>query len=262
MTTAWHVGTVGFGYAQWQGVFYPAGLKATDRLGFYAGYFDSVEIDTTFYGTPAPSTVARWAAQTPAGFRFALKAPQQVTHAADVGGSGPELLRFLTALEPLGERLGVILLQFPPRFTFDAFPVLNAFVENLPRAVRFAIEFRDRSWRRRRVLELLRRHDVAWVSADYVHLPAEVHRTASFQYLRFIGRHGAYTTKDREIVDPTARLQTWLERLTPVLPTADHVFGYFNNDYSGYSPRAAVRLKRLIGQSADLPVHPVQPSLF
>jgi uncharacterized protein YecE (DUF72 family) len=169
---------------------------------------------------------------------------------------------FVARMQLLGEKLGAILLQFPPTFTLDYLPHLIAFLGQIPASPRYAIEFRDLSWRRGRVFALLRRHNIAWVAADYIHLPPEVHLTADFTYLRFIGVHGQFPEKDRERLDQSERLQMWQRQLEPVLDQLDTVYGFFNNDFSGHSPLTCNRFKQLVGLPTRYPHIPVQRTLF
>src|SRR5688572_7645925 len=110
------LGTCAWSFEEWRGRFYPAELPPARWLEFYARYFPAVEIDSTFYNTPAETTLQRWAESTPASFRFACKLPREITHGRALRDCGPELLSFVRALEPLGEKLHVILAQLPPSF--------------------------------------------------------------------------------------------------------------------------------------------------
>lgn len=261
--TLWKVGTVGFGYDEWVGNFYPPGLKSAEYLPFYSRYFDSAEIDATFYGMPAAETVERWAGVTPPTFVFCPKTPRQITHDGLLVHGIRPMREFVQRMQTLGPKLGPVLIQFPPSFTLDELDTqLKPFLGALPDGTRYAVEFRDLSWRRGRVLELLRDHRIAWVSADYIHMPPEIHPTTDFLYLRFIGAHGQFAEKDVERIDQTPRLQAWLDKMAPHLPDTKVVYAFFNNDYSGHSPATCNRLKTLIGLDPDYPVHPFQPSLF
>lgn len=260
--TAWHLGTIGFGYKQWVGTFFPLGMPASQFLPHYAEFFNSAELDTTFYGTPRESTVRKWAQVSPHGFTFAPKTPRDISHAAYLPDSVPAMQAFVARMRLLGDALGPILIQFPPSFTFDYLDDLAQFLTRLPHTARYAIEFRDPSWRRGRVLDLLKRLRMAWVSADYIHLPPEVHATTDFLYLRFIGTHGQFETKDRILLDRSERLQQWVSLIAPHLDQTRAVYGYFNNDYSGHSPGTCNVFKQLVGLPVAYPDIPVQGTLF
>ncbi len=261
--TIWHLGTVGFGYKEWQGSFYPANLPTAQFLAHYAEYFNAVEIDATFHGLPRLETLEQWAAQTPAGFRFCLKTPKAITHSPPLTGHLDEMQIFLELARSLGEKLGPVLIQLPPRFELN-FHIsdLITFVRALPNDLRYAVEFRHRSWENEAVYGLLQAHQAAFVAADYIHLPPHVHVVGDFVYLRFIGRHGRFPLKEREELDQTPRLAMWLGQLQAYLPTLRAVYGFFNNDYSGHSPATCNRFKRLIGLPTRYPEIPRQAPLF
>ncbi len=256
------LGTIGWGYEQWKGVFYPEAMPGRQYLAHYAQFFNSVEIDSTFYGTPPVERVLGWAQSVPEGFRFCPKTPQQITHEHRL--NRPDLMvEFVDTVRRFGQKLGVILLQLPPDFSVVEKETLAAFLAALPKETRYAVEFRHTSWATRETAELLRRYRVCWVAADYVIMPRQVTPTAGFLYLRFLGRHGRYKTKDRELRDPTPELQWWIEaQLRPYWHTWRQVFGFFNNDYAGYSPESCRKFKTLLGLDADLPHLAQQGTLF
>ena len=254
-----HLGTVGFGYKQWNGVFYPAGMKPASYLAFYANYFNSVEIDSSFYGTPRVETVEKWGRTVPDDFMFCPKTPQQITHDNRLHGMAAEMEHFVTTMGRLGSKLGPILIQMPPDFTTAERATLLTFLDQLPLSARYALEFRHLSWESSDINQLLSERNICRVSADYVIMPKTVHITADFVYIRFLGRHGRYTTKDIEMWDPTAELKKWHAQLDGF---SGELFGYFNNDYSGYSPEACRKFKQMLGIPAELPQNPIQGTLF
>lgn len=246
----WRLGTMGFSYKQWKDVFYPAGTAARDYLAYYAGRFNAVEMDSTFYGTPPVSHVDRWSAVTPADFIICPKTPRAITHEQRLVNAAEPMLTFLETMSALGEKLGAVLLQLPPDFSRAEEGALAAFLAQLPVGYRYAVEFRHRSWDTDATAELLAQHNIGWVSADYIHLPKVVHRTADFLYLRFLGRHGQFPNKTSEQVDKTAELQQWWEQIQPHLGSVTTVYGFFNNDYAGYSPATCNRFKAIVGVEA------------
>lgn len=254
-----YLGTVGFGYKQWNGVFYPAGMKPDRFLSFYANYFNSVEIDSSFYGTPKAATVDKWGQAVPSEFKFCPKTPQQITHDNRLHGVTADMHHFVETMSRLGDKLGPILIQMPPNFTSAEQSTLLEFLDSLPPHARYAVEFRHLSWENTAVNDELRERSICRVSADYVIMPKRLHITTDFVYLRFLGRHGRYTTKDKEMWDPTAELQKWHRQLGDFKGS---VCGYFNNDFSGYSPEACRKFKTLVGLPAELPQNPVQGTLF
>ena len=253
------LGTVGFGYKQWSGVFYPAGMKPASYLSFYSNYFNSVEIDSSFYGTPKADTVVKWGNSVPDTFSLCPKTPQQITHDNRLHRQADEMAHFVKTMAQLGGKLGPILIQMPPDFTTAEKPTLLQFLDELPTTARYAVEFRHLSWEQSDINQQLRQRNICRVSADYVIMPKTLHVTTDFVYIRFLGRHGRYSTKDIELRDPTADLHHWHSQLGDFSGT---VYGYFNNDFSGYSPEACRKFKVIAGLPADLPSNPIQGSLF
>lgn len=269
----WRLGTIGFGYHDWAGVFYPADMKPAGYLSFYAQYFDTVELDTTFHGAPSAERVKRWADATPEHFRFAVKAPKEVTHAtspASIASRLAPMLRFVESVRGFGEKLGPVLLQLPPSFQAGGAANLARFLSALPEDVRFAVEFRHSSWHVRATMDMLRDCRCAWVSADYLEDPWYAVATTDFLYARWIGEHGRYPTLDRERIDTTERLKEWHERITRIdelhqmagpeeIKTA---WGFFNNDYAGYAVGTCNRMRRIAGLPVRAPEDSRQGLLF
>lgn len=255
------LGTVGYAYQPWVGVFYPAGLSSRSYLTHYSQFFNSVEIDSTFYGTPGREKVQTWAQAVPAGFTFCPKTPRQITHEQRL--SNPAAMQqFIDTMREFGEKLGVILIQLPPDFTAAEQDALRRFLGQLPTSdLKFAVEFRHLSWVNEQTAGWLREAGVGWVAADYTILPRQIVPTCDFLYLRFLGEHGRYETKDHERRDPTADLHHWVSLLQKI-PPFKQIFGYFNNDYAGYSPISCNRFKTMLGLPAVHPQLPRQASLF
>lgn len=260
--TDWFVGTMGYGYKPWLGTFYPTGLPARQQLAYYATKFNAVEMDSTFYGTPTPAAVERWRQITPPGFIFCPKAPREITHDRRLSGVEESVDHFLETIRLLGERLGPIIFQFPPDFTVGGLGLLDAFLATLPDDLRYAVEVRHTSWVVEETASVLAAHEVCWIAADYIHLPKQITPTTDFLFLRFLGRHGRYATKNYEVEDKTADLAAWQTQINPLLPQMKAVYAFFNNDYAGYSPATANRFKALAGlPTADLQP-PSQPRLL
>jgi len=171
-------GTMGFSYADWAGVFYPPGTKPGDYLAHYARHFDTVELDTTFHATPPVERVRRWAEVTPDDFRFCVKTPKDVTHEGAIDRRVGPMLEFVEVMRAFGPKLAAILVQLPPSCGIDQFEALKRFASAMPRDVRFAIEFRNASWGKRRTLDLLREHRWALVAAGDFTRPRQIHATS------------------------------------------------------------------------------------
>lgn len=253
----WYIGTMGFGYKPWVGPFYPAGLQPRRYLSYYAERFNAVEMDSTFYGTPSETAVSRWAHVTPPHFKICPKVPRQITHDLRLLNADELMTTFLARMRLLGDKLGPIVIQFPPDFGAYGMDVFTQFISQLPTDLRFAVEFRHRSWMQEKTAALLRDHNLCWIATDYIHLPKTITRTADFLYLRFIGPHGQFTSKDREILDKTTDLQRWQRQIQPHLAHIDAFYGFINNDYAGYSPATCNRLKDVLGVERE-EIRPLQ----
>jgi uncharacterized protein YecE (DUF72 family) len=263
--TTWHLGTMGFAYEPWRGVFYPDSANPRQYLAHYSQVFDAVELDSTFYGAPRESTLRQWASQTPPGFRFCPKTPREITHerGLDLGqGAGEAMAAYLNVLRALGNRLGPVLIQLPPSFGPALQPALASFLATLPRDLRFAVELRHRGWYAPATEDFLRSLGMAWVTLDYVDLPRQIDITADFLYIRWIGQHGRWAQRGQEEIDVTPRLRWWWEQLQPALAQVDTVYGFFNDDYAGYAPATGNRFKRIAALPVVEPEIPQQGTLF
>ena len=236
-----HVGCSGWNYADWRGRFYPPGLPARRWLAHYATRFDTVEVNTTFYRLARPAAVAAWVAETPEDFLFAVKASRYLTHMRRLQDMERGVERLYAGIAPLvgSPKLGPVLWQLPANFHRDD-DRLGLALERLP-AGRHCFEFRHSSWFAAPVYELLRRHQVALVYGDDPRRPFQaLELTAPWTFVRFHhghrGRRGNYSE---------AELREWAARLREVRRHAE-VFAYFNNDWEGFAPRNAKRLRRLL----------------
>ncbi len=256
--TDWRLGTMGFAYKDWKGPFYPANLEGDDYLSYYGRVFNAVEIDSTFYGAPRPETVRRWAAVTPEGFRFCAKLPRVITHELKLSGAAGLLDEFTGVMRLLGDKLGMLLIQLPPSFTLEQLSKLAAFAAVLPQDLRFAVEFRHRSWytAEPEVYRLLEEHGVCWAATEYPDLPVRILPVRKSLYIRWIGQHGAFQRHDRERIDRSRSLERWWSGLQRAAGDLELVYGFFNNDYAGFAPATLNRFKELAGlpiEGADLP---------
>ena len=201
-------------------------------LRFYAGQFSTVEINHSFYRMPTENLLAQWAKSVPEGFRFALKANQQITHIKRLRNCEETLKRFLEVASILndGDHLGPILVQLPPTFKFDA-PLLEDFLALRPPAFLFAFEVRHASWYTEETYALLRKHETALCLAETEkETPLEV-LTAGFTYLRL--RKENYTKKE---------LGVWRERIGEWLRNGVDVYAYCKHEDAGKAPAYASQL--------------------
>jgi uncharacterized protein YecE (DUF72 family) len=248
-----YIGTSAFTAAGWEGSFYPEGTKPADYLSYYATRFNSVEIDSTFYRTPAEATVRGWERKTPVGFVFASKVPQVITHERVLVDCDAEFKQFVGVMELLGAKLGPLLLQFG-YFNKKAFVGINdflarlrPFLKKLPKDHQFAVEIRNKNWLVPQFVETLRERGVALALIDQSWMPRPAQWfekfdpiTANFTYIRWLGdRKGIEEqtkTWDKVIVDRRAELSEWAEVLGKVHKRKIQIFAYANNHYAGHGP--------------------------
>ena len=199
-----YTGTSGFAYPTWKPRFYPEKLPEKKFLEHYATRLNCVEINYTFRRLPAATTLENWVKATPAGFSFACKANQRITHILRLKDTGPALDLFLRMIDPLrsARRLGPILFQLPPTVKYDL-ALLNDFVELLPPDLRFSMEFRHASWLQEGVYEILRRRNISLCVAESERLEIPEVITADFVYYRL--RKPEYTEDERKSIAERAR---------------------------------------------------------
>ena len=249
------VGTSGWSYKDWQGVFYPPGAPAADYLAHYGRVFRTVEIDATFYALPRARVVENWALRSPPGFVFSAKFPREITHEAG-GLERDELARaFIERMSLLGDKRGPLLLQFPPRFEPERLPVLARFLEALPESARYAVEFRHPGWHSEETLALLAERRVAWVAGVGPLNPPERPLTTDFAYLRWIGDR-SLNVFDRVRVERGEEIRRWAEWIETLRGRLQEIYGYFNNHYAGHGPASARELLAALGEPAPTPPPP------
>ena len=176
-------GTSGWQYKEWKGSFYPDKMKEPEMLPFYAARMTAVEVNYTFRRTPPPETFVRWQEQVPAGFEFVLKMPQSVTHFRRLKDTEPQVERFITASEPLGDQRGPLLVQLPGNMKVDH-ERLDEFLGKLPAGTRAALEFQHATWFTEETYETLRRHNAALCLVEKDEEAAPRVATADWGYLR------------------------------------------------------------------------------
>lgn len=176
-------GTSGFAFPSWRGAFYPPEVPPDRFLSHYARALPTVEVNATFYRMPSEATLRAWVAQTPPGFRFALKAHRRITHTKRLQDVDAELRWTAERFGALGERLGPVLFQCPPSLRCDL-RRLEGFLVALPPLPAVAVEFRHPSWFQDATYDLLRRHRVALCAAEDEESSDPVVWTAAFGYWR------------------------------------------------------------------------------
>jgi uncharacterized protein YecE (DUF72 family) len=230
------VGTSGFAYKEWVGPFYPPGTKSAGMLGYYAGEFNSVEVNYTFRRSPTAPMMETWSAATGDGFVFALKANQGITHFLRLKNIGERLAGFLEAVAPLGPRLGPVLFQCAPNLKYDP-EVLDGFLAELaaaPGSHRYVMEFRHPSFDTDEVRSKLSAAGVALCVADTDDAPAAFRWTGGFAYVRLRGT--GYEEK---------ALEDWGASFRSALEEGVDVYCYLKHEDSATAPRDAAILKRM-----------------
>jgi uncharacterized protein YecE (DUF72 family) len=236
------IGTSGWVYRHWRGVFYPADLPTKRWFAFYTGAFDTVEINNTFYHLPPAATFDGWSRQAPPGFLYAIKASQFLTHLKKLKDPEEPLENILGRARRLGPHLGPVLYQLPPHWRCDL-ERLRRFVEALPRDLHYVFEFRDSSWYNDEVRGLLTEtgmsfcmHDLRgglcpdWVTGPVVHV-----RLHGSTQLAYAGRYDL------------GHLRDWAGRIRAFRKDGRAVYAYFNNDNAGHAVQNARELQDLLG---------------
>ena len=241
-----YLGTSGWSYADWEGTLYPEALPSGSRLAEYVKRFATVEIDSTFYGTPRRSTVQKWREISPDGFLFAAKFPKEITHDQSLVDAQGETENFLRAMAELGDKLGPLLIQFPPSFSVEGMGVLEDFLKYLPADFRYAVEVRNRSWLGSDLPELLGEHGIALTLIDYPGMPRMEEATADFAYIRWLGDRREFPAGHTHLKkDRDDDLSWWSELVGRFLQENRTVFAYANNHYQNHSPSTLERFLQI-----------------
>lgn len=240
---SFYIGTSGWSYQHWQGVFYPPDMPSRQWLDHYKWHYQTVELNASFYRWPADTTFARWRRVLPDGFLMSVKASAGLTHRKRLYQPERWLARIAAGLQHLGPRLGVLLVQLPPNQPCDL-PRLAYFLEQAPAWLRLALEFRHPTWHQEAVFDLLAQHGAAYCVMSGAQLPCILRATAPFVYVRLHGpdyHHlyaGSYSDDD---------LRWWADRCRDWAAQGLDVFAYFNNDGGGNAVRNAAGLRHFLG---------------
>lgn len=242
-----YIGTSGWNYPHWKGVFYPSAVKQQQWLCHFAQFFNSVELNNSFYRIPSREMVERWRDQTPYGFRFAIKLWRGITHYHKLSRCHTYLSNFFDAISALPTRQrGPLLVQLPPNQGRDL-PRLDAFLDDVRQVVaparwKVTVEFRNDDWLCPDLYRLLDRQRAAICLHDMAgHAAATRPNDSSFVYVRRHGPIGDYSGgyTARQIQSDARRIRQWLT-------AGKTVFVYYNNDIQGHAVRNATQLRDLI----------------
>ena len=243
MTGRIHIGCSGWIYRHWRELFYPPKLAQHRWFAFYAETFDTVELNTSFYHLPKPETFTKWRDQAPDGFRYAVKAPRFITHMKKLKDCAEPVHEFLGRARNLGDRIGPILYQLPPRWGFNR-ERLEQFIALLPRDLVHVFEFRETSWLTEEVLALLDEAGIAFCAHDMIGLSTQPWASGPIAYLRFHGGVGKYWGR---YSDET--LLGWTDWIVDQARGGRDVWCYFNNDIDGHAIHDALTLRAMVGQA-------------
>ncbi len=243
------LGTSGWSYKEWEGNFYQK-KSSESKLRAYSRVFKTAEIDSTFYRNPSKGTVMGWLKYSPSDFVFTAKLPKTITHDKALGlkkDIKADLEEFLDLMMPLqlGGKLACLLIQLPPKYTYNP-KNLEEFFQMLDTRFRYSVEFRNLTWLLpdTRTFEILRQYGVAYVIVDEPLLPPEIHLTADFAYFRWHG-HGENIWFDYRY--SREELESWAPRVEETAGKVKKVYGYFNNHYHGYAPENCLQLLERLG---------------
>jgi uncharacterized protein YecE (DUF72 family) len=236
------IGTSGWVYGDWRGRFYPKGIPQRRWLEFYAGHFDTVELNATTYRLPKQHQIAAWCRAVPPSFVYTVKLSRLITHRKTLPPRVDEFIENYMHRAACFEagKVAQILVQFPPYLERDD-SYLSRFLDKLPSDHRYVVEFRHESWHGRAVEAMLRERGIALCIHDYPGMKVRNVVTSQFAYVRLHGYEGLYVGSY-----PRRSLQHWSRRIRSLQEQANDVFVYFNNDTEAAAPHDATVLRQLI----------------
>ncbi len=234
------IGTSGYSYNHWVDDFYPLDVASNKRLEYYSEYFNTVEINNSFYNLPQKKTFAKWAKAVPDNFIFSIKANRYITHMKNLMVDKKPINRLINRAAPLKGKLGPILFQLPPQWNINL-DRLKDFINLLPQSQRYVIELRNNTWYTKEVYSLLKKSKVGFCIHDHQDAPSPEKVTADFIYLRFHGPDGDYQSKYSQ-----EQMESWAKKINQWQKRDIDVFAYFNNDFEAFAIDNAQMLKNLL----------------
>ena len=238
--TKYYIGTSGWHYDHWRGLFYPGKLPKQRWLEFYSEHFTTVELNNSFYRLPTEQAFVNWRDSSAQGFVFAIKVSRFITHIKRLKDAEEPLRNFLFRADLLRDKLGPLLYQLPPNMKRDD-ETLEAFLAILPDRFYHVFEFRHESWLDDGVFEILRRHNVGLCVFDKPGSSCPVVATADFAYIRFHGSTDLYSSRYS-----SAELSGWSKRIEKLGQSLRTVYIYFNNDAEAYAVENARAIHRML----------------
>jgi len=238
------IGTSGWSYKHWKGLFYPQKMKAANYLAYYAQHFDCAEINTSFYHLPKIETVANWAARVPPHFKFCAKMSRYLTHMKKLHEPEEPLQRFFEVFEPIEKQMGPVLIQLPPflKFNYDVAGHLYQLLFTKYKQFEFVMEVRHATWLQEESLTLMAKYNIGLVIAQSgVSFPYSEMITAKNIYVRFHGPGALYASaySDEALYLFAGKFKEWRKK-------GHIIWAFFNNDVHGYATEDAKRLMQMI----------------
>jgi len=237
-----HIGCSGWHYLHWRGNFYPESAKPNEFLKLYLNHFDTVEINNSFYRLPTEKALLDWKQSVPKNFIFSVKASRFITHNKKLKDSRDSFQLFFNRASLLGNQLGPILFQLPPKWNYNGIR-LEEFLSALPRGNDYVFEFRNRDWLREEMFALLRKYHSGFCIHDMPDSVTPERIIGKTAYIRFHGSGEKYGGGY-----PDEILDQWAAKLVDWHKSHVKVFVYFNNDIGGFAPKNALTLKRLVNE--------------
>lgn len=239
----WHIGCSGFHYKHWKGSFYPEDLAQSKWFEYYCRFFNTLELNVTFYRFPKVSFLQNWERKSPPDFHFAVKAPRFITHYKQFSGTVDMLSDFYYIIqEGLKDKLGCVLFQLPPRFSYSQ-ERLDKIIDSLDSSFLNVVEFRHSSWWRQEAIQQLGEHNITFCGMSHPLLPDDIIHNAPLLYYRLHGKEQLYTSNYSE-----SELLSLYQSIDSLAPSQAYIF--FNNDIETFAVFNAQKLSGLAGLSS------------
>ncbi|HTX71590.1 MAG TPA: DUF72 domain-containing protein [Rectinemataceae bacterium] len=259
------VGTSGYDYPEWKGVFYPADLPRSQYLSYYAAAFSSLELNFSYYRMPTAAQLASLMERAGSSCLLSIKAHESLTHSVDLAQWHSALAEFRAALLPLlrAERLGAVLFQFPHSFGYE--PERRRYLDSLLKETNelpVVVEFRNHDWYNNRVFDAFRERRVAMASVDLPNLrglpPVVDLVTSPLAYIRFHGRNeanwwGSDAATRYDYLYDERELEPWVERVKGMAGKVSRLLAYFNNHFRGQAVQNARSFIALLEEAGLAP---------
>ncbi|MBN2110346.1 MAG: DUF72 domain-containing protein [Methanosarcinaceae archaeon] len=239
MGKRYYIGTSGWNYRHWKGVFYPEDIRIKDWFGYYCECFDTVEINYSFYRWPTQDTIRKWYDWAPPGFKYTLKSPRTITHTKRFMDPEKYLHDFYSLASGLRNRTGCCLFQAPPSFECNDpnLERIDNFLDHLDRRRKNVVEFRHISWWDEKVYRMFEEKGAIFCTVAGLNMPNDVIVTGDVAYFRFHGENYSTSYTEDEIKGYAQKMQDL---------NCKFIYAYFNNDYNAYATQNATDLKKAL----------------